>query len=133
MSGPFFGGSFFGGGFFGSASAGVRGQGKGKKREVLRLREIRDRKEIGEFLREQLRLKHLPENAFVDTGAEEAKRQRKEQARQRQAEAKMRADAAAKEFQAQKAALEAEQAREREIQIYNENVKRLLILAASTQ
>lgn len=107
MAGPFFGGAFFGGGFFGSASAGVRGKG-GKRDVVIRMSEVQDRETTADFLKAQLKLRNPfepieePKPKAVFTG--KTKKGLSERA---------------------KAELEA-----RKLEIYNENMKTLIMLAS---
>ena len=131
MAGPFFGGPFFGGGFFGSAAAAV-GHSPAKKRPTLRLREIKDRKEIGEFLKDQLALRH-PDSAFhepvVDRAAEEKARKALAKQERREKEMRRKADDAAAKFAKDTAAMEA---RNLEVmQTQNDNMRILLMLASA--
>ena len=131
MSGPFFGGPFFGGGFFGSAAAAV-GHSPAKKRPTLRLREVKDRKEIAEFLNDQLKLRH-PDSAFhepvVDRAAEEKARKALAKQERREKEMRRKADDAAAKFAKDTAAMEA---RNLEVmQTQNDNMRILLMLASA--
>ena len=107
MSGNFFGGQFFGGGFFGQSGAGVRGKGA-KRPPVIRMSEVTDRESTAEFLKAQLSLRNpfepIPESEkpkpFVAGKSKKALAERA------------------------KAELEA-----RNIELYNENMKKLILMA----
>jgi hypothetical protein len=126
VSGPFFGGAFFGGGFFVANSSGVRGsKGKAKREVVLRMSDVQSKESVADFLKSQLKLKHLPDRDFGEIAArEEQKKLRKEESRRKRAEALLRAKA-----EQESAALEA--AQKKKLEIYNHNMKVLMILAAS--
>lgn len=138
MSGNFFGGAFFGGGFFGAITpdtpttpSGVRGKGAKKRELRLRMADVVDRESTAEFLKSQLRLKHLPDSAFVDSSADAEKEARKERKELRKRDAAMRAKAQAEAFDAERIAVEARQAEERKAtELHNENVKMLIMIAA---
>lgn len=139
MAGNFSGGSFSGavGGFSVDGvspsvlPSGVRGTG-GKKLELrFRLADVVDRESTADYLKSQLKLRHLPDSAFVDTTVDAEKQARKERKEIRKRDAAMRAKAQAEAFNAERMAMEARQAEERRaIEIYNENVMTLITIAA---
>ena len=131
MAGNFFGGKFFGGGFFGTIASAI-GPSSSKKRPTLRLREVRGRKEIGDFLKDQLKLRH-PDSAFhepvVDRAAEEKARKALSKQERREKEMRRKADDAAAKFAKDAAAMEA---RNLEVmQTQNDNMRILLMLASA--
>lgn len=100
-----------------------------------------DRESTKEFLKDQLRLKHLPDSAFVDTDTDALREKRNALRAQRRRESVMRAKAAAEAFNSESAALEAAQyealaleakrlADIKALKIYNENILVLIRLAA---
>ena len=131
MAGPFFGGAFFGGGFFASAAAAI-GPSTSKKRPTLRLREVKDRKEIGEFLKDQLALRH-PDSAFhepaIDKAAQEKARKALARQERREKEMRRKADDAAERFAKDSAAMEARNLETMRTQ--NDNMRILLLMASS--
>lgn len=138
MAGNFFGGLFFGGGFFGaitpptpsgSTPSGVRGQAK-KRPPILRLRDVERREDISDFLKSQLRIRH-PDTAFVDTSAQDAEKAKRLLARQARREAEMRRKAELAEARFAKEKLEAERMTATEIEIQNNNMRILIMLASA--
>ena len=93
--------------------------------------DVVDRESTADYLKSQLKLRHLPDSAFVDTTVDAEKQARKERKEIRKRDAAMRAKAQAEAFNAERMAMEARQAEERRaIEIYNENVMTLITIAA---
>lgn len=95
----------------------------------MRLADIKSREDTAEFLKSQLRLKHLPESAFVDASEKDERLLRKEKREQRKREAEMRSKSAKAAFEAQAIAME--EAQKKAVKVDNENMRILMILAAS--
>ena len=96
---------------------------------IVRLSDVTNREDTAQFLKEQLRLKHLHDGELADTSAaDEEKKKRKEASAQRRREAKMRADAAREAFEAERIAMDEKQSRI--ARLNNANTRVLMMLAA---
>ena len=115
--------------------SGVR-RGKGKREFIVSLKDVENRESTVEFLKSQLKLRHLPESPFVEV--DDGKKAAKSLAAQKKREARMRAEAQkmALEFAeneaniASKIVLEAEETRKKKLKVYNDSVLALLMIAA---
>ena len=108
------------------------GVGGGKRRPVLRLSDVKNREDIGDFLRKQLNLRH-PDSVFeapqVDRVAEE--KARKALAKQERREAEMRRKAADAAARFDKSRAINDQQNEQQIVIQNDNMKILIMLGSA--